>query len=111
VPTYLFIGHDQPPHAMALRDAIRAEHRAYVLEQDAMIRFACALTDGRGHQCGSIIAFEADNPDRVHDWLRHEPFNRAGVYARVEVVECLLALNRYDRMEWPVPHPAAKPRT
>jgi uncharacterized protein YciI len=103
MPIFLFIGHDHPPHSMALRDAVRAEHRAYVLDNDAAIRSAGAMLDAQGNQCGTVIAFEAADVGQVHQWVESEPFYRSGVYARTEIVEWGLALNRFDRMEWGVP--------
>jgi uncharacterized protein YciI len=103
---FLFIGHDHPPHSMARRDAVRAEHRAYVLDHDAMIRFAGAMVDGQGNQCGTVIAFEAADAAQVRQWVEDEPFHRHGVYARTEVVEWRLAFNRFDRMDWASPRPS-----
>lgn len=102
MPLFLFIGHDHPPHAMALRDAVRAEHRAYVLDHDASIRLAGAMVDAQGNQCGTLIAFEATDVGEVRRWVEQEPFHRAGVYARTDIVEWGLALNRFDGLEWAV---------
>ena len=99
---FLFIGHDHAPHSMVLRDSVRAEHRAYVLAHDAMIRFAGAMVDTQGNQCGTVIAFEADDAGQVQQWVAQEPFHRSGVYARTDVVEWQLALNRLNPMDWPV---------
>jgi len=97
---FLFIGHDHPPHSMALRDTMRKEHRAYVLANDSMIRSAGALYDPQGNQCGTVIAFEASDVAEVREWVEQEPFHRSGVYARTEIVAWRLAFNRFDRMEW-----------
>lgn len=105
MPLFLFIAHDHPPHAMALRDAVRSEHRAYVLAHDAAIRSAGAMLDAAGHQCGTLIVFEAPDAKQVWQWVENEPFHRQGVYARAEVIEWQLALNRFDRAEWAVAHP------
>jgi uncharacterized protein YciI len=99
---FLFIGHDHPPHSMALRDAVRPEHRAYVLDHDAMIRSAGAMVDAQGNQCGTVIAFEAPDAALVQRWVEQEPFYRSGVYARTEIVEWRLAMNRFDSMDWAV---------
>jgi uncharacterized protein YciI len=100
MPTYAFLGFDQPPHSMALRERLRAEHRAYVLAHDAAIRFAGAQYDAAGNQCGTLIIFEADSAQQVRAWLEQEPFYRGGVYRDVQVIEWRLALNRFDLMEW-----------
>jgi uncharacterized protein len=106
MPFFMFIGHDHPPHAMALRDALRPEHRRYVLEHDTMIRLAGALLDRAGNQCGSVIVFDAGDAAEVRRWLAQEPFCCGGVYARTEVIEWGLALNRLERTEWTAARPA-----
>lgn len=103
MPLFLFIGHDHPPNSMALRDAVRAEHREYVLQHDAAIRSAGAMIDAHGHQCGTVIAFDTASVDEVWAWVHREPFFRHGVYARTEVVEWTLALNRFELRDWPGP--------
>lgn len=108
MPLFLFIGHDHPPHAMALRDEVRTEHRTYVLEHDAAIRSAGAMVDAQGHQCGTLIVFEAPDASHVWRWVEAEPFYRRGVYARTEVVEWQLALNRFEGKEWSVARPAQR---
>ena len=100
MPLFLFIGHDHSPHSMALRNAVRAEHRSYVLDNDASIRSAGAMLDIQGNQCGTLIVFEAPDTAQVWAWVEQEPFYRKGVYARAEVVEWHLALNRFDRVVW-----------
>lgn len=105
MPQFLFIGHDHPPHSMVLRDAVRAEHRAYVREHDSTIRSAGAMVDGLGNQCGTVIAFEAADAAQVWQWVEREPFYRNGVYARAEVVEWKVALNRFERADWAVARP------
>lgn len=105
MPVFLFIGHDHPPHSMALRDAVRAEHRRYVLDNDVTIRSAGAMLDPQGNQCGTVIGFEAPDAAQVWRWVEQEPFYRNGVYARAEVIEWHLALNRFDRAEWAVAKP------
>jgi uncharacterized protein YciI len=102
MPLFLFIGHDHPPHSMALRDAVRAAHRTYVRDNDKAIRSAGAMLDHQGNQCGTVIAFEASDAAQVWHWVEREPFYRNGVYARTEVVEWHLAINRFDRSEWAV---------
>jgi uncharacterized protein len=105
MPLFLFIGHDHPPHSMALRDAVRAEHRIYVLDNDAAIRSAGAMLDPQGNQCGTVIVFELPDAAHVWRWIEQEPFYRKGVYARAEVIEWQLALNRFDPAEWAVARP------
>ena len=45
MPLFAVIGLDHPPRAMAKGDAVRPEHRAYVVSQDAPIRLVGVLLD------------------------------------------------------------------
>ena len=101
MPLFVVIGLDHPPNSMALRDAARAEHRAYVLENDAAVRQAGAFLDEAGGQCGSFYLFEADDEQQVRAWLQAEPFVRAGVYAEVIVRRYLPGLSRLAPQDWP----------
>ena len=101
MPLYAVIGFDHPPHNMALRERVRPAHRAFVLENDQLIRFATAMLDGEGNQKGSIYFFEADNAETVKEWLAIEPFCKAGVYKDIHIVEISPALNRLALMGWP----------
>lgn len=102
MPLFAVIGLDVPPHAMALRETHRAAHRAYVLARDEPIQLAGAVYDGEGHQCGSLLVFEAPDADTVRAWLEQEPFHRNGVYGQLVIVEWRPALNRLQPMpDWP----------
>ena len=98
---YAAIGFDQPPHAMARRNAMRAAHRAYVLVNAAPLRCAGAMRDDAGNQCGTIYVFEAASEAEVLDWLRKEPFYAAGVYQDLRVVLWAPAFNVLARADWP----------
>lgn len=97
---FLVFARDPAPHAMALRDALRAGHRGYVLENDSPIRLAGAMRDAQDNQCGSIYSFEAESEDEVRAWLQAEPFVDGGVYERIEIVRWTPALNRLPPADW-----------
>jgi len=101
MPHFAAIGFDHPPHSMALRDAVRAEHRRYVLDHDATILMAGAMRDGDHNQCGTIYIFEAPSADKVWRWLRDEPFYASGVHETMRVVEWTPTRNRFDPIDWP----------
>jgi uncharacterized protein YciI len=102
MPFYAVVGFDHPPHSMPLRDRTRPAHRAFVLKNDQMIRFATAMLDADGNQKGSIYVFEADDISAVRAWTADEPFCRAGVYRDLQIVEIDPALNRFPIIQWPV---------
>lgn len=102
MPHFLVIGLDHPPHSMALRDASRAEHRAYVMERDDKIRLAGAMVDVDNNQCGSVYSFEAESVEEVRRWLDQEPFVRDGIYETIKIVQWTPALNRLPAADWKV---------
>ena len=112
---FAFIGFDHPPHSMQLRDRFRAQHRAYIKDNDQNIRFAGAFYDQQGNQSGSLIIFEADETQQVWDWFRDEPFFKNGIYRDTHVIEWRLALNQFEPAGWgqasPVtPRPDQRPQ-
>lgn len=98
---FAVIGLDHPPHAMDRRDAVRAGHRSYVIENDAPIAFVGVMTDNDGNQCGSLYIFEAKNEQQVRDWLADEPFVKTGVYANLIVRNFQMGVNRLPAQDWP----------
>jgi uncharacterized protein YciI len=101
MPLFAVIGLDHPPHAMARRDAVRAEHRAYVRSNDAPIRLVGPLLDGDNNQCGSFYIFEAEDEQAVRAWLAAEPFVNADVYKDIVVRRFQVGLNTLAPQDWP----------
>ena len=82
---YIFRLLDKPDHA-ALRLQMRPQHKAYLAQVADQIAFAGPLTHDDGTtMIGSLLAIDFPSRAAAHDWLAHEPFNRAGLYAGVEV--------------------------
>jgi uncharacterized protein YciI len=87
MPTFIAIGFDRRPKERGARDAMRPEHRAYVLDHVRPIICAGSMYDDDRSQCGSVYMFEADSLDAVHAWLRAEPFFSNGIYESMQVRE------------------------
>lgn len=87
MPLFCFMGFDHPPHSMPLRDRVRTEHRSYVKSKADPVRFATAMYDDTGNQCGTIYVLEMETIEDARQWIADEPFHRAGVYARSEITE------------------------
>ena len=100
MPLFAVIGFDHSPNSMDLREKFRAEHRAYSQGNDAMTRFAGAMYDAEGNQCGTLKIFEADNAQQVWDWYKKEPFFNNGVYKEFHVIEWKLAINQFPITGW-----------
>jgi len=102
MPLFALIGLDHPPHAMARRDAVRTDHRRYVLSNEATIALVGPFVDDDGNQCGSFYIFDAESDQQVRDWLANEPFIQEGVYADVIIRRFELGMNRLQAQNWPV---------
>ena len=99
MPYFAVIAYDKPNSA-EMREALRAEHRAYGFANDEKTRIAGALYAEDGSQCGTLKIFEAASAEEVWDWYRKEPFYLAGLYADFKVIEWNLAFNRFEKKEW-----------
>jgi uncharacterized protein YciI len=108
MPLFAVIGFDDTPRSAALREANRAEHRAYAKANDEPTRLAGAFYGEDGNQCGTLKIFEADSAEEVWAWYRKEPFYKAGVYKDFYVVEWKLALNRFEPRDWDPNFPTKK---
>ena len=84
MPLYAMVGYG-PPNAVATREPIRAEHRAYIRANLQPLRLAGAFNNDRGEQIGTMLVFEADDEKTVWDWIKAEPFYRGGIYQQCEV--------------------------
>jgi len=101
MPLFAAILLDHPPHSMPLRDAHRAEHRAYVRANDGPIRLVGPFLDDADNQSGSFYIFETDSEGAVRDWLAAEPFVAAGVYRDIIVRRFETGMNRIAEQNWP----------
>jgi uncharacterized protein len=74
------------PDAVALRQRLRPEHKAYLARVAERIAFAGPLTQDDGTtMIGSLLAIDFDSRDAANAWLADEPFTRAGLYSAVEI--------------------------
>ena len=74
------------PGALALRDAVRPAHKAYLGQMADRIAFAGPLVADDGvAMVGSLLAIDFDSREAAMAWLADEPFTRAGLYAGTEV--------------------------
>ena len=105
MPHFALIGFDPAPHNMAARDRHRPEHSQYVTRNDEMIRFAAAMVDADGNQCGSLYIFEAENEAQVASWVAHEPFCSNAIYGELRIVRLGLSLSQLPPIAWRPPIP------
>jgi len=74
------------PNATAMRLELRPIHKDYLAKMADKVAFAGPLkSDDDKEMVGSLLVI--DFPDRAaaNEWIRNEPFTKAGVYATVSV--------------------------
>lgn len=76
---------DQPGSA-DLRAGAYAEHKAYLAGKAEQMAFAGPLTSDDGKSSvGSLLVIDFESREAAAQWLRNEPFTRAGVYASTSI--------------------------
>ena len=74
------------PGASALRAAVRDEHLAYLEEHAGIVLVGGALlADDSPTRVGSCLIVNLPSRAAVQQWLSDEPFNKAGLFARITV--------------------------
>lgn len=70
-----------------LRTQVRPEHKAYLGRVSDRIAFAGPLlADDGSTMIGSLLVIDFPDRDAAAQWLRDEPFFRAGLYAATSVL-------------------------
>lgn len=81
--TFFLLDH---PQAGELRQKVRPEHKAYLGRWAEHIAFAGPLVEEDGKtMIGSLLAIDFPSRSAAETWLRDEPFNKAGLYASVQI--------------------------
>lgn len=74
------------PNAPAMRAQWIDQHKAYIAEVAGQIAFAGPLLYApEGDAKGSLLVLDFPDLSAARDWIAIEPFNRAGVYANIQV--------------------------
>lgn len=74
------------PGAAALRVAVKDEHLAYLNEHAGIVLVGGALlADDAPTRLGSCLIVNLPSRAAMERWVRDEPFNKAGLFARVTV--------------------------
>lgn len=76
---------EDKPDSLELRQATRPAHVEYLGQFD--ITVAGPLLDADGNMCGSCIFLEAPDRAAAEAFAANDPYNKAGLFARVSVQE------------------------
>jgi uncharacterized protein YciI len=74
------------PGTGGLRTRIRPEHKTYLGQVADRIAFAGPLLADDGQtMVGSLLVIDFADRQAALEWMRHEPFTQAGLYASTQV--------------------------
>jgi uncharacterized protein YciI len=79
------MAHDKPG-ALAVRQANRQAHLDYIAAT-GVVEMAGPLLDADGQMCGSLIVLSVDSLDAARAWAESDPYARADLFARSELIE------------------------
>ena len=71
--------------AAAIRAATRPAHRAYMDRYAARVRLGGPVLDASGQSCGGLMLIEAESEEAVREIVRNDPFELAGLSARIDI--------------------------
>ena len=82
---YTFVLLDRP-QAGELRQEVRPDHKAYLgLMADRIAFGGPFVADDGQTMVGSLLAIDFPSREAASAWMRDEPFNKAGLYASVQI--------------------------
>lgn len=77
---------DKPDHG-ALRAAVRDEHIAYLdANKGRLLACGAKLTDDESGATGGVYILDVDDRGQAERFIAADPFTKAGLFERVEVV-------------------------
>ena len=71
--------------ADAIRAATRPAHRAYMDRFAARVRLGGPILGAEGQGCGGLMLVEAESEQAVRDMVANDPFELAGLSARIDI--------------------------
>jgi uncharacterized protein len=88
VMLFLAIQEDIQPSYDDLRAAARADHIAYLKERADQALLAGPMLSATGHErLGSFTFLSIESADRAEQYIRNDPFTRAGLFASTRLVQ------------------------
>lgn len=69
-----------------IRTRIRPAHREYMDQFKDRVRLGGPVLDSEGKACGGLMVIEAESQDEVRRMVDADPFEQAGLSARIEIL-------------------------
>lgn len=93
---FAFVGIDKIPEGLERRKSVRREHLDYVKTLGDKVRFAGPMmSDDGANIAGSLIIYDVDNLQEVHDILAKDPYTDAEVYETTDIRPFQLLFNNF----------------
>ncbi|HAB39278.1 MAG TPA: hypothetical protein DCE52_15005 [Rhodobacteraceae bacterium] len=72
--------------ALSVRMQNRPDHLTY-LENSNLVRQAGPFIDKGGEPCGSLIILETDSMAAAQEWVKNDPYAKAGLFRDFKIIE------------------------
>lgn len=83
---FSMIGIDKMPEGVERRKSVRREHLDYIKSLGEKVKFAGPMLSDDGETIvGSLIIFDADSVQDVHDILAQDPYTGVDLYETTEI--------------------------
>ena len=84
--TLYVISNMDRPNSLELRLATREAHLAYVkATTHVQLRVAGPFLDNDGKMIGSMLVVEADDPAHVAEFVKNDPYGKAGLFQSTDI--------------------------
>jgi uncharacterized protein len=84
---FVLMGLDQPGDGAEIRRQNRAAHLQFVVENEDKFRYGGALLDDAQTMVGSLMMVELPDRQALDEFLKTEPYSRAGLFEPYVVKE------------------------
>jgi len=74
------------PGSLQIRKDNRADHLAYIKATN-IVSQAGPLLDENGEMAGSLVILEVDDMAKAQTWAENDPYAKAGLFAKVDLIE------------------------
>jgi uncharacterized protein YciI len=82
---YVLVCHDKP-NSLDLRMATREAHLAYARAHSGKVKLGGPILDAKGDMAGSLLIFDTDDAADVEAFTANDPYTKAGLFGRVEIL-------------------------
>ena len=73
------------PDSLAIRKANREAHLAFLEAAGDRLKLAGPLLSDQGEMIGSLLIVDFDTAEAVRDWLKDDPYGKAGLFRDIAV--------------------------